>query len=157
MSAKDAVLIPPARPDIPILIAATRPRMLELTVRHADAWNLAWFGAPDERWAGARQELAAACAAVGRDPATLERTVGVNVRYPDLAQAGGAATADEEARDEPGLDGEAQIAAGLAAYADEGTGHLIGALEPTTPEAVARFAETARTFRARSGARAAIG
>jgi alkanesulfonate monooxygenase SsuD/methylene tetrahydromethanopterin reductase-like flavin-dependent oxidoreductase (luciferase family) len=152
MTARDAALIPPARPDIPILIAAKRPRMLELTARHADAWNMAWFGAPDERWARARQELAAACAAVGRDPATLERTVGVNVRYPDLISAGAAATADDEARDEPGLDGEAEIAAGLAAYADEGTGHVIAGLEPTTPEAVARFAEAARTFRARAGA-----
>jgi Coenzyme F420-dependent N5,N10-methylene tetrahydromethanopterin reductase and related flavin-dependent oxidoreductases len=34
---RDAVLRPPARPDIPILIAAKRPRMLELTARHADA------------------------------------------------------------------------------------------------------------------------
>lgn len=157
MTARDAVLIPPARPDIPILIAAKRPRMLELTARHADAWNLAWFGAPDERWAGARQALAAACAAVGRDPATLERTVGVNVRYPDLVGSTGTASQDDEARDEPSLDGKAEIAAGLAAYADEGTGHVIAALEPTTPEAVARFAEAARTFRARAGAPAAIG
>jgi hypothetical protein len=50
--------------------------------------------------------------------------------------------------------GDAEIVAGLAAYADEGTGHVIAALEPTTPEAVARFAEAARTFRARVGAAA---
>lgn len=148
MTARDSVLVPPARRDIPILIAAKRPRMLELTARHADAWNLAWFGAPDERWAKSRAELETTCAAVGRDPATLERTVGVNVRYPDLVEAaGGSATGGEE----PALVGDAQIEAGLAAYADEGTGHLIAALEPTTPEAVARFAETARIVRSRSG------
>jgi alkanesulfonate monooxygenase SsuD/methylene tetrahydromethanopterin reductase-like flavin-dependent oxidoreductase (luciferase family) len=78
--ADDAVLVPAARPELPILIAAKRPRMLELTARHADAWNLAWFGLPDERLATARADLAAACAAVGRDPATLDITVGVNVR-----------------------------------------------------------------------------
>ena len=149
MTARDAVLIPPARPDIPILIAAKRPRMLELTARHADAWNLAWFGAPDERWANVREALAAACAAVGRDPASLERTVGVNVRYPDLLAARAGSTADSES--EPGLSGDAEIADGLAAYADEGTGHVIAALEPTTPEAVARFAKTVRAVRARSG------
>ncbi len=82
VEANDAVLLPPARPDLPILIAAKRPRMLELTARHADAWNLAWFGAPDDRWATTRAALEAACAAVGRDPSTLERTVGVTVRYP---------------------------------------------------------------------------
>jgi alkanesulfonate monooxygenase SsuD/methylene tetrahydromethanopterin reductase-like flavin-dependent oxidoreductase (luciferase family) len=151
MTARDAVLVPSARPDLPILVAAKRPRMLELTARHADAWNLAWFGPPDERWAGARRDLDAACAAVGRDPATLERTVGVNVRYPDLMHER-AATADDGSGQEPALTGDAEIAAGLAAYADEGTGHVIAALEPTTSEAVARFAEAARTFRARVGA-----
>ena len=146
MTARNAVLLPPARPDLPILIAAKRPRMLELTARHADAWNLAWFGAPDERWAAAREDLAAACSAVGRDPATLERTVGVTVRYPDLIVA----TTGELA--ERALIGDDAIAAGLAAYADEGTGHVIAALEPTTPEAVTRLAETARALRARSRA-----
>ena len=162
MTAKDAVLIPPARPDLPILIAAKRPRMLELTARHADAWNIAWFGAPDERWRGARANLEAACAAVGRDPATLERTVGVNVIYPDLVEAAAAtgdvatddadgagpadATTADEKRVEPALRGDAEIAAGLAAYAAEGTGHVIAALEPTTPEAVARLADTVRAM-----------
>jgi alkanesulfonate monooxygenase SsuD/methylene tetrahydromethanopterin reductase-like flavin-dependent oxidoreductase (luciferase family) len=160
MTASDAVLIPPARPDIPILIAAKRPRMLELTARHADAWNLAWFGAPDARWASARKELAATCAAVGRDSATLERTVGVNVRYPDLVKAVAAPATGDDASDgagdatgeaepeEPALEGDDAIAAGLAAYADEGTGHVIAALEPTTPEAVTRLAETVRALRA---------
>lgn len=151
MAARDAVLVPPARPDLPILVAAKRPRMLELTARHADAWNLAWFGAPDERWAGARRDLDAACAAVGRDPSTLERTVGLSVRYPDLLPTR-ATAADDGSGQEPALVGDAEIAVGLAAYADEGTGHVIAALEPTTPEAVARFASVAQTIRGRVNA-----
>lgn len=162
MAARDAALVPPARSDIPILIAAKRPRMLELTARHADAWNLAWFGMPDDRWRGVRDQLVAACVAANRDPATLERTVGVTVRYPDLlpATTAGAAddtaagAADDTAADEkpvpPALVGDDEIAAGLVAYADEGTAHVIAALEPTTPEAVARFASTVRAFRAGS-------
>ena len=82
MTARDAVLLPPARPDLPILVAAKGPRMLELTARHADAWNQAWFGLPDERLARVRGELREACERVGRDPATLTITVGVTVRYP---------------------------------------------------------------------------
>ena len=35
-TARDCVLVPPARADLPILIASKRPRMLELTARHAD-------------------------------------------------------------------------------------------------------------------------
>ncbi|MBA2300444.1 MAG: LLM class flavin-dependent oxidoreductase, partial [Chloroflexi bacterium] len=111
VTATDAVLAPPARPDIPILIAAKRPRMLELTARHADAWNLAWFGMPDERWARVRDELAAACATVGRDPTTLERTVGVIVRYPDLMVAPASADAADPTA-EPALVGDAAVADG---------------------------------------------
>ena len=70
MTARDAVLAPPARPDLPILVASKGPRMMELAARHADAWNAAWFGMPDERLARLRRDLAAACERVGRDPAT---------------------------------------------------------------------------------------
>jgi probable F420-dependent oxidoreductase len=142
--ARDAVLAPPARPDIPILIAAKRPRMLELTARHADAWNLAWFGEPNERLATVRADLAAACASVGRDPATLEITVGINVRYPDLA------TATYPVGNEGlALTGSAdEVAAGLAAHAALGAGHLIANLEPATPPAVERFAQAVARYRA---------
>ena len=52
VTARDLVLLPPARPDLPILVASKGPRMMDLTARHADAWNAAWFGEPDERLAG---------------------------------------------------------------------------------------------------------
>ena len=71
--------------DLPILIAAKRPRMLDLTASYADAWNLAWFGLPDQKLDDARADLEAACARIGRDPATIEITVGVEVRFPGLA------------------------------------------------------------------------
>jgi alkanesulfonate monooxygenase SsuD/methylene tetrahydromethanopterin reductase-like flavin-dependent oxidoreductase (luciferase family) len=138
VQARDAVLVPPARPDLPILIAAKRPRMLELTARHADIWNEAWFGPPDERWARLRRDLDAACRAVGRDPASLQRSVGVSVRFTGRSDEPGPTG-------EPALTGDDdEIAAGIRAYADDGTGHLIAALEPKTPEAVGRFAEAAR-------------
>jgi hypothetical protein len=77
--------------------------------------------------------------AVGRT-APVTQTVGVHVHYPDLhptLEEGLAAltgTADE-------------IAAGLAAHADEGADDLIAWLVPSTPEALARFAEAAGRFR----------
>jgi alkanesulfonate monooxygenase SsuD/methylene tetrahydromethanopterin reductase-like flavin-dependent oxidoreductase (luciferase family) len=145
---RDAVLAPPARPDLPILIAAKRPRMLELTARHADIWNEAWFGPRDEAWERLGQDLDAACRAVGRDPATLERTVGVNVRIAELSLGPADAPADE-AVPEPSLTGDAgAIAAGMAAYAADGTGHFIAALEPSTAAAVERFSDAVRIFRA---------
>ncbi|HEY6014937.1 MAG TPA: LLM class flavin-dependent oxidoreductase, partial [Candidatus Limnocylindrales bacterium] len=115
VTARDAVLRPPARPDIPILVAAKRPRMLELTARHADAWNLAWFGRPDERLARVRGELLDACARVRRDPATLSMTVGVTVRYPTEGPP------PAEPPTAPALAGTAaEIADGLAAHAAAG-------------------------------------
>lgn len=144
VTARDAVLAPPARPDLPILIAARRPRMLELTARFADAWNLAWFGMPDERLAGVRAELDAACARVDRDPATLGITVGLNVGFDavpvpaaDGSDGAGSATALRGSVDD--------VAEGLAAHAALGVGHAIVNLEPTTPETVRLLAEAART------------
>ena len=147
VTARDAVLVPPARPDLPILVAATRPRMLELAARHADAWNLAWFGLPDERLARVRGELLDACRRVGRDPASLTITVGVTVRYPATGPA------PVEPPTAPALTGTpAEIAEGLAAHAAAGAGHLIAALEPCTPATLAAFAEAVSLYRAGSGA-----
>jgi len=143
--ANDAVLVPrgprPAGP--PILIAGRQPRMLRLVVEHADAWNAAWFGDVSEsepRVAPLRDALGAS----GRDPATLEITMGVNVVFPDLASDG-----DEiPARALSGT--AADVARGLRGYADAGVGHVIAACVPPTPAAMERLAEAA--FLARDSA-----
>src|SRR5947209_8807833 len=67
----------PAGPRI--LVAGRRPRMLQLTARDADAWNTAWHtdaAIVKERF----DELAQVCATIGRDPASIEMTVGTEVR-----------------------------------------------------------------------------
>lgn len=112
----DAVLLPPPRrTDLPILVAAKGERMLGLTARHADQWQTAWFGLPDERWSQRHEGLLEACRAEKRDPATLELTVGIDVRKPG-------APADEAARN-LALDGGA-IADGLATWAAQGVDHV---------------------------------
>jgi alkanesulfonate monooxygenase SsuD/methylene tetrahydromethanopterin reductase-like flavin-dependent oxidoreductase (luciferase family) len=147
VTARDAVLLPPARPDLPILVAAKGPRMLELTARHADAWNLAWFGLPNERLARVRGELLEACARVGRDRASLSITVGVTVRYPNVGPP------PAEPPTSPALSGSVQeIADGLAAHAAAGADHLIAALEPITPGTLAAFVEAVARYRASAGA-----
>ncbi|HET7030142.1 MAG TPA: LLM class flavin-dependent oxidoreductase [Candidatus Limnocylindrales bacterium] len=77
---RDAALVPAPTHRIPILVAAKGERMLRLTAELADAWQTAWFGLPDERYRTRHDALLAACAEVGRDPATLEVTVGVDVQ-----------------------------------------------------------------------------
>ena len=112
---EDCVLLPPPpRPHTPILIAAKGDRMLRLTARRADAWNTAWFGLPDARWRARLADLQAAVAEVGRDPATLELTVGVRID----------ASGDPPAADAPPvLRGDlAEISDALGAWAAEGVG-----------------------------------
>jgi alkanesulfonate monooxygenase SsuD/methylene tetrahydromethanopterin reductase-like flavin-dependent oxidoreductase (luciferase family) len=115
--AEDAVILPPPRRAVPILVAATGERMLRLTARYADAWQTAWFGLPDERFAERRAALLAACQAEGRDPAALQQSVGVSV--------GGAPGDGATSRGERRLPLDAgAIAAGLAAWAAEGIDHV---------------------------------
>jgi F420-dependent oxidoreductase-like protein len=71
-------------PRMPLVIGGSGPRMLRLTARHADIWNV--VGAPED--AGAvNQRLDAACAAEGRDPATLVRTVSPRINLLESAEA----------------------------------------------------------------------
>jgi alkanesulfonate monooxygenase SsuD/methylene tetrahydromethanopterin reductase-like flavin-dependent oxidoreductase (luciferase family) len=76
---EDAVLVPPSTRRIPILIASSRERMNRLAARHADQWNAAWYGLPDDHWRARLEALHAACDAEGRDRATLELTAGVSI------------------------------------------------------------------------------
>ena len=134
----DAVLEPPPSRNIPVLVAAFGPRMLRLTARHADAWNTAWYGAPDERLRRRLDALDAALAAEGRDPATLERTVGIEVRDPSL---GPAEPRDEEEGEDRAFAGSVdELAEAIAAYDELCIGHLIVLLQPMTEVSLQRLA-----------------
>jgi alkanesulfonate monooxygenase SsuD/methylene tetrahydromethanopterin reductase-like flavin-dependent oxidoreductase (luciferase family) len=137
---RDAVLLPPAQREVPILVAAKRPRMLDLTARYADQWNTAWYGLPDERLREMHAALHEAEARAGRsEPATI--THGIQVHYPDLHPA------PLEGRD--AISGTVdEIAAGLAAHAETGADHVIVWLVPTTLESLGRLAEAIARFRA---------
>jgi alkanesulfonate monooxygenase SsuD/methylene tetrahydromethanopterin reductase-like flavin-dependent oxidoreductase (luciferase family) len=68
----DAWCEPKPDPLPPIMIGASRPRMLRLAARYADWWNVSWTGISDYR----KQvtECERACVEFNRDPATLRRT-----------------------------------------------------------------------------------
>jgi len=134
--ADEAVLLPrgPRPSGPPILIAGRRPRMLRLTVEHADMWNAAWFGEVSEiepRVAPLREALAAG----GRDPATLEITIGVNVVFADLL------TAADEPPTHAVRGSPTEIAAGLRGYRDAGISHVIAACVPSTVDAMSALGE----------------
>src|SRR5689334_9159289 len=76
--AADATNRPPAvqQPRPRVFVGGKGDRLLRLAAQHADGWNTCWVWTPD-----AYQErvsaLDAACTAIGRDPATVWRTLGL--------------------------------------------------------------------------------
>jgi probable F420-dependent oxidoreductase len=135
---RDAVLEPAPSRHIPVLVAAFGPRMLRLTARHADAWNTAWLGSPDELLRDRLEALDAALAAEGRDPATLERTVGIEIRDPTVGAAG---PGDGEEGEDRAFGGSVdELTEAFAAYEELGIGHLIAVLQPMTEASLERLA-----------------
>jgi alkanesulfonate monooxygenase SsuD/methylene tetrahydromethanopterin reductase-like flavin-dependent oxidoreductase (luciferase family) len=131
---REAVLRPPPDRPIPILVAAQGRRMLRLTARSADAWNTAWYGLPDELLRRRLAELHAALEAEGRDPATLRRTVGMEVRDPDASDPGEDLGA--------GFGGSVdELARAIDAHQRLGFDDLIVQLEPKTTRSLDRLAE----------------
>lgn len=128
--AREAVLLPPPARRIPILVAADAPRMLRLTARHADAWNTAWYGVPDDRLRGRLAALAEALEAEGRDPTSMTRTVGVSVRDPDA----------EPTPDEPEFAGSIEdLARAIDGFEELGIDHLILVLRPMNEPSLDRL------------------
>jgi probable F420-dependent oxidoreductase len=66
---------PVQTPHPPIWVGSGGPTMLKLTARHADVWNSA--SGDLERAVAGSQQLDEACAAIGRDPNEIRRSVQV--------------------------------------------------------------------------------
>lgn len=141
-SVNNVVMNPPSTREggVPVLVASFGPRMLKLTAQYADQWNTAWLGDPaglDSRL----KQMDDACAAVGRDPKTLVKTVGIVCRFTDLSPL---AEGEETKPERVTYGGEDEIAAALAGYRERGVDHIIAQIDPLTPETIARFAEASR-------------
>ena len=135
----EAALLPPPQRPIPILVAGKGPRLLSLVAHHADAWNTAWFGKPDDRLRRRLSDLEEALAAERRDPTTLRLTVGMDVQDPDAAGSGGTG-------DVPFRGSISELAEALDEYAELGFDDVIVGLEPRSERSLDRLAEaTART------------
>jgi alkanesulfonate monooxygenase SsuD/methylene tetrahydromethanopterin reductase-like flavin-dependent oxidoreductase (luciferase family) len=141
--ANDCVMLPPPTRRIPLMIASKRPRMNRLAAQYADSWNTNMLPNVQAMLPG-RDAVLAAAQEIGRTPATLEITAGINVGFPDLP----------EVANLPGgklpncMTGSTEeLAAELRAFADEGVTHIQAWLYPLTPEAVRRFSEAVRIVR----------
>ncbi|HXV70586.1 MAG TPA: LLM class flavin-dependent oxidoreductase [Acidimicrobiia bacterium] len=140
---RDMELVPKARPDMKILIGSNGPRMLRATMAHVDMWN-SWFDGFGNRVEGLA-ELSGlvdeACAAVGRDPAEVERTVAL---YVQLQGGGGRRPGDAERGTAPPISGSrSAVADHLRTFEDAGISHLQIVLDPIDVASVEELAEIA--------------
>ncbi len=108
--------------------------MLRLTARHADQWN-GWIidrSRPAEVPA-LRIAVDEACAEVGRDPSTLERTLGIRVGSlgGTSRECSGTLTGPPEVLSET-----------LRAFAREGISHIQILFEPASLASIEAFAPT---------------
>lgn len=146
--ARDCVLLPPAarKGGPPIMVGTRGTRMLRLAAAHADAWNawFTWYGNRPEGLAKLREKVDTACADVGRDPATLERTVAVSVQLVDgdVPRRGGP---PETA---PPVRGTAEEMAGaLRALADARISHVQLVVDPITVASIERLGAVLEALR----------
>lgn len=67
---------PVQQPYPPIWVGSGGPAMIKLTARHADVWNVSGSAGRDvDSAVAASHQLDEACAAIGRDPAEIRRSV----------------------------------------------------------------------------------
>ena len=82
---EDAILLPPPRRRVPLMLGSNAARMLGIALPYVDAWNT-WFtsyGNTVEGFANLRGDIDAACVRAGRDPAELTHSACVLVRVGD--------------------------------------------------------------------------
>lgn len=129
----------------PIMIGAlaNRPRMLALAAQYADIWNawLSWQDNTPEAVAPMLAAVDAACLAADREPASLQRSVSVQIDFPDAVP--------NRSPDAMPLRGDPEtIAAALHGFAAIGISHLQVVLNPNTSRSIERFARGLEIARA---------
>ena len=143
-SARDCQLVPQSRPGgPPLMIGSIGERMLQITLPYVKSWNV-WHTDTYNSPAGVAPLLTrvdAACAKVGRDPATVEATVVVLVRMPG-GKGRRQGDGNLDATPNP-LSGPPEvIAEELRAYARAGVAEVQLVIDPITIESVEALAPT---------------
>jgi alkanesulfonate monooxygenase SsuD/methylene tetrahydromethanopterin reductase-like flavin-dependent oxidoreductase (luciferase family) len=131
----------------PLMIGSRGPKMLEVTLPHVDLWNgwYAWTGNTVAGYEPLHAEIDAAAEAVGRNPAEVERTMAILLRFPEER-------GPVDPRATVILGDVEEMAEAVLALGRAGVGHIQVVLEPCTPAAVERFARALELIRDGSSA-----
>lgn len=123
------------------MLGSASPRMLSIALPHIQSWNI-WFslfGNTAEGFAAIRATVDAACATIGRDPASVEATAAVFVQLP--TGGGRIMGSDGAAECMPITGSAAAIAEQLAAFAAAGAAHLQLVVDPITNASIESLGE----------------
>ncbi len=124
----------------PLMVGCGEPRMLLLTAKYADLWNVGYLGTV-ETLEKHRQAMQNACQHVGRDPQTLGITVLLNAHYPKLMPL-------PDGVDNQPLSGTpSQIARSMLAYEQAGVEHIMFHLLPYHPSAMRKLEQALHLYR----------
>jgi probable F420-dependent oxidoreductase len=141
----DCVIKPESRFGAPpIFVGSNSPRMLAITLPWVDGWNT-WFDGFDNdpaTLASLAARIDRACAEVGRDPASLDKSAAVLVQFgrPPAISRGSA----------PWRGSPVQLAERLAEIAAAGVDHVQLVLDPITLGSIEAAAEMLGEFRSQS-------
>jgi alkanesulfonate monooxygenase SsuD/methylene tetrahydromethanopterin reductase-like flavin-dependent oxidoreductase (luciferase family) len=128
----------------PILVAGgipAGPRMQRLGAEQADLWNdwLVWGRSWPNAVPPLRQRVDDACVATGRDPASLTRTVTIQIAF-------GEEPGDRSAEEQPLVGTPEELAEAFRGFAREGVRHLQLVLTPNTEASLEALAPALDLF-----------
>ena len=114
--------------------------MLTLTARYADLWNIGYMGRP-ETIAEPIAKMKCACAAIGRDPATLGVSALIGLWFPDLQER------KPSFFERPLIGTVPEMSAAMRGYAELGVQHIMFQCEPYNAQARRRLTEALHHYR----------
>jgi probable F420-dependent oxidoreductase len=141
----DAVLLPRPAVRVPLMVGSTGERVLRASLAHVDAWNIwfDWYGNTPDGFAAENDRVSRLAREAGRQPDEVARTATVFV----IVEEG---RPDRPHTDDvPALSGSpAEIAKGLAAFAEAGVEEAILVVSPITQRSIRTLGHAIAVLRA---------
>jgi len=124
----------------PLMIGGSRERMLQLTARYADIWNVGYMSIP-RSVDSMKKKMDKACKTEGRDPQTLRYSYMVSLAFPDLAGW------DKDKKRGYLVGTLEELALAFAEFEARGASELMFHIIPSSPEGYERLARAVEIYR----------